>query len=75
MSPPRTQDERFDALENQLQDIHDRLFVDNGRVSLQTRLDRMERQARALVWALASLAGITLSTVVPVLIHRIAEVL
>ena len=75
MSPHRTQDERLDGIQLQLQDIHDRLFVDNGRVSLQTRLDRMERQARALVWALASLAGVTLSAVVPVLIHRIAEVL
>ena len=75
MSPPRTQDERFDALEHQLQDIHDRLFVDNGRVSLQTRLDRIERKALALAWTLTALAGITLSTVVPVLIHRIAEVI
>jgi hypothetical protein len=75
VSATRTQDERLDGIQSQLQDIHDRLFVDNGRVSLQTRLDRMERQARALVWALASLAGVTLSTVVPVLIHRIAEVL
>ena len=75
MSPLRTQDERLDGIELQLRDIHDRLFVDNGRVSLQTRLDRLERQARALVWALASLAGITFSTILPPLIHRLAEVL
>ena len=75
MSPPRTQDERLDGIESQLQNIHDRLFVDNGRVSLQTRLDRIERKALALAWTLSALAGITLSTVVPVLIHRIATLL
>ena len=75
MSPPRTQDERLDGIGQQLRDIHDRLFVDNGRVSLQTRLDRIERKALALAWTLSALAGITLSTVVPPLIHRIAEVL
>lgn len=75
MSPARTQDEQFDGIQRQLQDIHDRLFVDNGRVSLQTRLDRIERKALALAWTLSALAGITLSTVGPVLIHRIATLL
>ena len=75
MSATRTQDERLDGIQHQLQDIHDRLFVDNGRVSLQTRLDRIERKALALAWTLTALAGITLSTVVPVLIHRIATLL
>ena len=75
MSATRTQDERLDGIQRQLQDIHDRLFVDNGRVSLQTRLDRIERKALALAWTLTALAGITLSTVVPVLIHRIATLL
>jgi hypothetical protein len=75
LSPPRTQDERLDGIGQQLRDIHDRLFVDNGRVSLQTRLDRIERKALALAWTLSALAGITLSTVVPPLIHRIAEAL
>ena len=75
MSPARTQDERLDGIEQQLRDIHDRLFVDNGRVSLQTRLDRIERKALALAWTLSALAGITLSTVVPPLIDRIAAAL
>ena len=75
MSAPRTQLERLDAIEARLADIHDRLFVDNGRVSLQTRLDRIERKALALAWTLSALAGLTLSTVVPPLIHRIAEAL
>ncbi len=75
MSPPRTQDERLDGIGQQLRDIHDRLFVDNGRVSLQTRLDRIERKALALAWTLSALAGLTLSTLVPPLIHRIAEAL
>jgi len=33
------------------------------------------RKALTLAWTLSALAGITLSTVVPPLIHRIAEVL
>ena len=75
MSPARTQDERFDALGQQLQDIHDRLFVDNGRVSLQTRLDRIDRLTTILAWTLTALAGAGIATIVPPLIHRIAEVL
>ena len=75
MSPARSCDERLGGIEQQLQDIHDRLFVDNGRVSLQTRLDRIERKALALAWTLSALAGLTLSTVIPPLIHRIAEAL
>ena len=67
--------EELQGIRASVAEIHERLFVDNGRVSLQTRLDRIERKAFALAWTLSALAGITLSTVVPPLIHRIAAAL
>ena len=44
--------------------IENRLFKDNGTVSIQTRLDRHEQFIRLLVWALSIVGGIVLSSAV-----------
>ena len=33
-----------------LEDLHNRLFVDNGKPCLQTRMDRIERSMQTLIW-------------------------
>ena len=34
---------RFDKIDSKLDDIHNRLFVDNGKPAFSTRLDRLEQ--------------------------------
>ena len=33
--------------------LDDRLYRDNGRISVQTRLDRLERMLAGMVWAMS----------------------
>jgi|GEM_PF-1267576 len=48
--------ERHGALMAKLESIEKRLFVDNGSLSIQTRLARHELAIRAILW-LATLSG------------------
>ena len=51
--------ERSGAILSAIQTLDDRLYRDNGRLSIQTRLDRHERFLNALCWVL-SIAGSTI---------------
>lgn len=49
------------TLLEKLESIEKRLFKDNGRVSMQTRLDRHEQVLRLLLWGLGIVGGTLLS--------------
>ena len=56
--------ERFDEINAKLDTLHNRLFVDNGSPSMQSRLNRNERIIKALLWVVmvvgaASIAQVT----------------
>ncbi len=48
---------RHGALMEKLESIERRLFVDNGSLSVQTRLARHEMVIRAILWAVSALGG------------------
>jgi hypothetical protein len=50
-----------------LDDIHHRLFVDNGKPSIQTRLDRSERTIENI----SRLTWISITTVVGLIIAKV----
>ena len=45
-------EKQFVELKILLQNINDRLFRDNGHLSIQTRLDRHQRIVNGLCWAM-----------------------
>jgi len=47
-----------------LDSIEQRLFKDNGTLSIQTRIERHEQILRALLWALAIIVGTVLTSAV-----------
>ena len=47
-----------------LDSIEQRLFKDNGTLSIQTRIERHEQILRALLWALAIIVGTVLTSTV-----------
>jgi hypothetical protein len=47
-----------------IQKLDDRLYHDNGRISIQTRLDRHERLLSSIVWALSIGGGALIVLVV-----------
>ena len=47
-----------------IRSLDDRLYRDNGRISIQTRLDRHERLLAGLVWALSIGGGALIVLVV-----------
>jgi hypothetical protein len=53
--------ESQDALLEKLESIEKRLFKDNGRVSMQTRIDRHEQALRLLLWVVGIIGGTLLS--------------
>ena len=74
MSPERDHQplrEELQGIRASVAEIHERLFVDNGRTSMQTRLDRIERIAAVLTWAGASLGAAMLSAVGAFIVNRI----
>lgn len=50
-------DEKHEATMAILNEINDRLFKDNGKVSIQTRLDRHEQFLKTLNWAFGIIAS------------------
>jgi len=48
---------RHGALMEKLESIERRLFVDNGSLSVQTRLARHEMVIRAILWVVTVLGG------------------
>ncbi len=49
------------TLLEKLESIEKRLFHDNGRVSMQTRIDRHEQALRLLLWVVGIIGGTLLS--------------
>ena len=47
-----------------LDSIENRLFKDNGTLSIQTRIERHEQILRVLLWALAIVVGTVLTSAV-----------
>jgi hypothetical protein len=52
-----------ERLHRKLVSIEQRLFRDNGSVSIQTRLDRHEQVLRALLWVVGLIVGVTMTAV------------
>ncbi len=46
---------------SKLESIEQRLFKDNGTLSIQTRFDRHEQVIRVVLWALSVMGGVFLS--------------
>jgi hypothetical protein len=58
-----------------LDSIDQRLFRDNGTLSIQTRLDRHEQVIRVLLWALSVIGGAFLLSAVSLVVMLIRHVL
>ena len=58
----RTLMESQAAMLGKLESIEKRLFKDNGRVSMQTRIDRHEQALRLLLWVVGVIAATLLSS-------------
>ena len=50
-------DEKHKQTMKVLNEINDRLFKDNGNLSIQTRLDRSTQTLRVVTWAVAILCS------------------
>lgn len=61
-------DKRHEETMVLLRKIHDRLFVDNGSTSFQTRLDRHDRIISTLSWVGSILGALSLATLFGVVI-------
>jgi len=59
--------ELIQQLIEKLDSIERRLFRDNGRLSVQTRLDRHEQVIRGMLWALSVIGAALLTSAVGVL--------
>jgi hypothetical protein len=58
-----------------LTSIENRLFHDNGRLSIQTRLDRHEQVIRCILWALMVIGGALLTSMVALMVYILKMVL
>lgn len=52
---------RLDGLASRLDSLHSSLYVDNGKTSIQTRLDRHDRVIKTILW----LAALYVAALVP----------
>jgi hypothetical protein len=57
-------DKRLDEIMGVLQEMNNRLYRDNGHISIQTRLDRHQRIVEVLCWAISVVGGTVLVSVV-----------
>lgn len=48
---------RMDGISSRLDTLHSSLYVDNGKTSIQTRLDRHDRVIKTIMWISASYIG------------------
>ena len=46
---------RFDNIDDALEKLNNRLFIDNDPPAMATRIDRTERFIKAVIWSLAPL--------------------
>ena len=67
MSPPNT--DLLTRMESKIDEIHSRLFVDNGTPCFQTRLDRHDSVIKVITW----LAGTTATAVIGVVVALIIK--
>ena len=63
------------ALLGKMESIEKRLFHDNGRVSMQTRIDRHEQALRLLLWVVGIIGGTLLAGMAGGLALLIREVM
>ena len=57
-------DKRLEEIMGVLQEMNNRLYRDNGHISIQTRLDRHQRIVEVLCWAISVVGGTVLVSVV-----------
>ena len=54
-------------LETMVKKVHDRMFIDNGKLSFQTIQDRQQRMLNALMWIItattSAVIGMTVKTI------------
>ena len=63
------------ALLSKLESIEKRLFHDNGRVSMQTRIDRHDQALRFMLWVMGIIGGTLLAGIAGGLTLLIREVM
>ena len=61
-----TIDDKLARVERMVEDIHERLFIGNGKPSLTTLIDRHDQQLGALRWVLGVVVVAVVSVVVKV---------
>jgi hypothetical protein len=67
-------DKKHDELLGALKELNDRLYKDNGRLSIQTRLGRLENYYRVQLWVLAIIVAVWVGEVVPKLWRAFAGI-
>ena len=55
--------EQFEGINDKLDEIHKRLFIDNGSPCIQTRLDRNERMWKIMVWLVSLVCAASIAQV------------
>ena len=61
-----TTDDKLARVERMVEDIHERLFVGNGKPSMMTLIDRHDQQLGALRWVLGVVVVAVVGVVVKV---------
>jgi hypothetical protein len=61
--------ENADHVLQKLESIEKRLFHDNGRISIQTRLDRHEQVIRGMLWALSVIGGALIASTIALTVY------
>lgn len=61
----------FAELNTKLDDIHRKLYIDNGAESIQSRLNRYERWIRGMAWLCGIAASASVVTLVTIAIKAI----
>lgn len=67
-------DQKHEATMSLLNEINNRLFKDNGNISIQTRLDRHEQFLKIVNWALGILGSTVLVGSVGVVVAIVKHV-
>ena len=62
--------DRLRRLERMIEDIHQRLFIGNGRPSLTTQIDRHDQQLGAIRWVLGATIVVLIGSIAKMLFNH-----
>ena len=61
----------FADIKSDLSDIKNRLFIDNGAPSMQTRLDRNERMLKVALWIICVVCAASIAQTTKAIVNKI----